>query len=288
MKLSSSTFRLVAVILVSASMTVASAFAQDDGGRGRGGRGGPGGGGFGGGRGGPGGGTMGGDPTLSLLRVEAVRTELEVSPEQEEAITKLAEQMRPTRPEGVNFGEMSEEDRTAFFEKMRKEMESKSAEAKEKLEEVLFPEQLDRLKEISLQVQGSQALGNTEVAKELGISAEQKSKLEEVRETLRSEMQTKMREAMSNRDAGGGTGMREMFTKIQEEMDEKVFAVLTADQKAEFEKMKGKKFDMPEGAMGGGRGGPGGNRGGAGGPGGPGGRTGNRGGGRPQRPATAE
>ncbi len=267
MKISWNSFRFAGLVLVWSCMIAGTVVAQDDNRRG-GGRGG-----F-GGRG-PQGGM--GDPTLGLLRMTEVRTELKISPEQETAITKLVEGIRPSRPEGVDFGSMSEEKRTEFFEKMRKEMETKVNEAKEQLEEVLFPNQIDRLKEISLQAQGAQALGNEEVAKSLNITDAQKKELEEVRESLRVDMQSKMQEAFANRgNAGAGGDMREVFTQMRKDMDEKVFAVLTAEQKAEFEKMKGEKFDLPEGAtgFGGGRGGDRGDRGGRGGD-----RGGRRGGG---------
>lgn len=281
MRFYSPSVRMFAVVFVSTSMTLATAFAQD--GNRRGGPGGFGGGGF-GGR--PGGGAMGGgDPTFNLLRTKEVREELEISTEQEAALGKLGEQLRPSRPEGVDFGSMSDEDRTKFFEKMRSEAEAKMAETKEKLEEVLLPDQIERLGEIVLQARGVQALSDSEVATELKITDAQKKQLEEVRDSLREEMQTKMREMFGNRDGNrdGAMNMRDEFTKMRTEMDEKILAVLTSDQKAEFEKMKGEAFKIPEGAAGFGGGG-GGDRGGPGG-----GRPrGEDRGGRPQRPGAQE
>ncbi|TWU56494.1 hypothetical protein Poly51_24050 [Rubripirellula tenax] len=286
MRVSFASLRLMAVVLISAGLTVAAVSAQD----GNRQRGGGGGGGFGGRPGGGGGGGgMGGDPTFTLLRVDEVRTELEISPDQEEALKKLGEQMRPTRPEGVDFRSMSEEDRTKFFAKMQKESSEKMAEMKLQLDEVLFPEQMERLKEISLQAQGAQALGDPEVVSELKISDTQKKELDEVRESLREEMTTKMRELFSNRD--GNSDMREQMTKMRSDMDEKIFAVLTPAQKTQFEEMKGEKFDLPDGALGGGRGGPGGggDRGGdRGRAGGDRGRPGGDRGGRPSRDTSNE
>ncbi|QDT06988.1 hypothetical protein K227x_54120 [Rubripirellula lacrimiformis] len=265
MKFSSRTFRLFALLLVSAGMTATAAFAQDNNRRG-------------GGRGGMGGGRPGGgDPTLGLLRVDQVREELKLSTDQVGALDKLSEQMRPERPEGVDFRSMTEDQRNEFFAKVRKDAEEKTKEMKEKLEEVLFPEQIERLGEIALQVQGSQALESPEVVKELTITETQKKKLAEVRESLGQEMQAKVREMFSNRDRN--PNMREEFAKLRSEMDDKIFAVLTSDQRSKFEKMKGDKFEMPEGAMGfggpgGGRGAAGGDRGGRGGAGGERGRGG--------------
>lgn len=246
----------------------------------------PGGGGFRPGGGRPG----GGDPTLMLLGIEEVQTELQIDPDQKAALAKLREQARPERP-NLDFGSMTEDERREAFEKMQKQREQRNAELKEQLIEVLLPEQMERLEQIVLQVQGVRALANDEVAGRLGMTDEQKKKLGEVREQLQQEMGPKMRELFAS---GDREAVREGMRKVGEEMQEKVLAVLTSDQRKQFDEMKGEKFEMPERfGRGGfaGRGGPGGGRGGFGGPrGGPGGRRpgGQEGGGRRPRPETEE
>jgi hypothetical protein len=275
MKLSRKVTGLLSVALL--AFIVTPAMAQDQG-RGQGGRGGAGGGGFGGRTGGGGsmfGGGGGGDMTMTLLRIEAVRTELEISPDQEEALTKMQEQGRPERPSG-DFRNMDEEERTEFIAKIRKQAEERATKMKEQLEEVLFPEQLERLQEINIQLQGIAALRNAEVAKELKITDAQKKELEEVQAGLMEKMREGMRELFSS---GSRDGIREKMEKMRDDMEGDVLGVLTSDQKKKFEEMKGEKFEMPEGAFGrGGRGGFGGRGGGE--QGGRGGRGGGEQGGR--------
>ena len=274
MKLSRKVTGLLSVALL--AFMVTPVMAQGRGQGGQGGRGGAGGGGF-GGRGGSGGsmfgGRGGGDMTMTLLRIEAVRTELEISPDQEEALTKMQEQGRPERPDG-DFRNMSEEERTEFFSKMRKQAEERNAKMKEQLEEVLFPEQLERLQEINIQLQGIAALRNADVAKELKITEAQKKELEEVQAGLMEKMREGMRELFTG--GGGREGMREKIEEMRDDMEGDVLDVLTSDQKKKFEEMKGEKFEMPEGSFGRGRGG----QGGQGGQGGFGGRGGGEQGGR--------
>ena len=273
MKLSRKVTGLLSVALL--AFMVTPAMAQQRGQGGQGGRGGAGGGGF-GSRGGGGsmfGGRGGGDMTQTLLRIEAIRTELEISPDQEEALTKMQEQGRTERP-SADFRNMSEEERTEFFTKMRKQAEERNAKMKEQLEEVLFPEQLERLQEINIQLQGIAALRNEDVAKELKITEAQKKELEEVQAGMMEKMREGMRELFTS--GGGREGMREKIEKMRKDMEGDVLGVLTSDQKKKFEEMKGEKFEMPEGAFGrGGQGGQGG-RGGFGGRGG--GEQGGRGG----------
>ena len=274
MKLSRFATGFVAVALV--AFVVSDAFGQDQQRRGGGGRGGAPGGfqGRGPGGGGPGG-PGGADMTLGLLRIEAVQTELEVSPKQKEALEKMASQAMEQAREAFAGGErpdfrnMSEADRNAFFEKMRKQVEERTAEMKAQLDEVLLPQQIERLNQIGLQVRGVQALEDDEVAKNLNITAAQKAKFAQIREAQGA----KMREMFQ---AGGGPGAidREAFGKLREETEKEVLAVLESGQQAKFEEMKGEAFEMPEGALG--RGGFGGGPGGPGGRGGPGGGPGGR------------
>ena len=291
MKLSRFVTGFVAVALM--AFMVSDALGQGRRGGG-GGRGGPGGGfqGRGGAFGGMGmGGRGGGDMKMGLLRVDAVKTELEVSPAQDEAIEKLTTQMREQMREQFggdrpDFRNMDEDERREFFDKMRKQAEEQAAERDAQLEEVLLPQQLERLDEIALQLRGVQALEDEKVVSKLKITDAQKEKMTEVQESLRE----RMRETFQGGGAGGN--FREAFSKLREEMEKELLAVLTTDQQKQFEEMKGEKFEMPEGAFGAmGRGGPGGGfRGGpgggrpGGGPGGPGGRR--RGGGRPEAEET--
>lgn len=291
MKLTRFVTGLVAVALM--ALMVCDVHAQGRRGGEGGGRGGPQGGFRGGPPGGFGGGFgRGGDNSLFLLRIEEVQTELEISPQQKEALEKLAEQARGERPEFGNIREMSEEQRREAFEKMRKQAEERMAEVKGQLEEVLLPQQLDRLEEISLQVRGVQALEDDEVAAKLNLTEAQKKKMADVREAQQEKMRERMREMFQ---AGGGPGagggdFREAFGKLREEMEKEILAVLDSGQQAKFEEMKGEKFEMPEnfGRGPGGPGGPGGGPGGGrfgrgpGGPGGPGGAPGGRRGGRPE------
>jgi len=211
----------------------------------------------GGGRGGPGG--FGGGSLLDLARIEAVQKEIEAVDDQVKAIEKLSEEMRASRGEGQrpDFRNMSEADREKAMAEARARREKEAATANAKLAEVLLPLQIERLEQISLQMRGTAALADAKVAAKLSLTEDQKKKVEAA--------MTANREAMQQAFQGGGRDqnreqMRERFQQLRKDSDEKVLAVLTAAQKAEFEKLKGPAFTMPEGA--GGRGPQGGQRGG--------------------------
>ncbi len=244
--------------------------------RGEGGR--PGG--FGGGFGGPGGmmgrGGFGGDMLLvGLLAQPAVREELKLDEAQLAGLEKLAERQRPTRPD-IDFRTASDAEREKAAVQMREQAAKRAAEAKEQLEELLLPEQLERLEQIALQVQGPAALLSPDVAKELELSAETTAALQKDVEASTEKTREMMTAAMQDRNF---EGIREKAEQMRTELEQKLLAHLTSEQKAKFEEMKGAKFDMPAATGPFGRGGFGGGQRGQGGPGagGPEGRGGGRG-----------
>jgi len=211
---------------------------------GRGGPGGPGGGGPGGGRRG---GTNNNEGALQVVPAQWYFVALQ-EPNQQQG------QGRGGR--GGNFQPPTPE-QMAEFEKQRLE---RTREEKAKLAEILLPNQIKRLNEIFVQVNGVRALEDEDIAKELGISEAQKAKLAEVRQANGEAMRNQGREAFAGLDEAGRAAK---FAEMRKESDAKLLAVLTPDQQKKFEEMKGKPFAMPEGG-GRGFGGPGGNRGRAG------------------------
>jgi Spy/CpxP family protein refolding chaperone len=204
---------------------------------------------------------------------EEVRTALNVTPDQQEKIETINDELRDARREAFGGGGGGGDFRAAM-----EEMEKLNQEASGKLAEVLEDDQEKRLLGISIQVNGAAALNEPAVAKELEITDEQKTKLGEARE---SNMEA-AREAFGElRDQDlSQDEMRDKMREIQQEGDKKVLAVLTSDQQAKFEQLKGEpvEIDMSQfrGRGFGGGGGFGGGRGGRGGDDGQGGRRGGR------------
>lgn len=243
------------------------------GGRGQGGPGGPGGpGGMMGG--GMMGGMMGGGDLmlLGLLRVKEVQEEIEMMPDQIEAVGKVGDKMRevarPDRPQGN-----SEADREEFMKKMQAFAEEQGKVVSESLEEILLPEQLERARQIALQQQGVQAFYDPSFVKKIELTEEQQAKLKEQQEGMREKMGEAFRGAMQG---GDRDAVRKKIEEVRASVFEEAKSVLTSEQKKKYEAMVGTPFKMPEGAMmggfgGRGQGGPGGAQGGRGGRGGRGG-----------------
>lgn len=278
-----------AVLLSLATILVSSIVQAQPPGGGGGGRGGFGGfgGGFGGGRGG-----FNVDRAM-LLGAEKVRTELKIEEAQAATIdAALAayreERGNAPRPDREAIQAMTEEERTAYFEKSQKEREELSKKTDEVLNALLEPEQAKRLDQIAWQLKLNAAtvatLKSDDMKAKLSLTEEQVAKLDEAEKAAAADMM-KMFEEM--RAAGGGPGgqpggnpggpgggfaaMQEKMTAARAKSTEAALAVLTEEQKKTIEELKGAKFDLDMRAL------FGGGRGGNGGPPGGGGRQGGRG-----------
>ena len=206
-----------------------------------------------------------------LLQIEKVREDAEILDEQAEdiktAVDKVRQDARSTQGERPNFRELSETQREEFFKKFREQQESTNKKIQEAIEDVLLPQQVERLEEIRLQIQGVGALLTEPVQKELKITAEQKTKFEEVQKKTQEkgqELFSGVRELFQGGDREKAQAamqeIREKMTAMQKETEKNILAVLTDSQKKEFEKMKGKPVEISPEELRPSRGGQGGQR----------------------------
>jgi Spy/CpxP family protein refolding chaperone len=191
------------------------------GGRGREGRGGF----FGGGR--------GMTSALQLATNEQVQKAVKITEEQADKIKDINDELREERGKLFEGGRDAGGDRDAVREKMQE----LTASATKKLNEVLDATQQKRLMGVQIQLNGANAVMDPAIGKELNVTEDQKKKLEEVSRSNRDAM----RELF---DAGDREGMREKMEKQREEANKKLLAVLTSEQQAQLESLKGEKVEI--------------------------------------------
>jgi hypothetical protein len=187
-----------------------------------------------------------------LAGQKSVQEELKMTEEQTGKIKELGDKQNEARTKfREETKDLSKEDRQKKFEEyMAKAPERTKAEEKA-VSDVLKPEQLKRLKQISLQQQGSRAVATPEVADALKLTSEQKDKIKTIQEDSVKEMRDLF---------GGGGGNREEARKKMEELrkatSEKVMGVLTDEQKAKYKELTGEPFkgEIARPGFGGGRG----------------------------------
>jgi hypothetical protein len=182
----------------------------------------PGGGrGFGGGMGGP-------TPKARLATLSEVQADLKLSDDQKSKISAISDQLvSDTRAViGGGGGDPGE---------MRTKMEQLSKDSSAKVDALLEPTQQKRLQEIAIQVNGANSLSDPAVAQQLQLSDDQKKKLDDARQ---GNFQA-MRDALADMGQMSREERQAKRDELRKAADEKLLAVLTDQQKTEFEGLKG-------------------------------------------------
>lgn len=187
----------------------------------------------------------GGFGMSGLLQIEAVQKDLKLGEEQINQLKDIRDEMRKS------------EERPS---------REKLAEIEKQVKDILEPEQVKRIEQIGLQLRlrfaGVRALTDGELAEKLGITDEQKEKLNKIGE----ESQTKMREAFPRPEGGDRpqltdeqrTARMAKMEELRKAAHEQAIKVLTPEQKEKLDGMTGKEIKIdPRAMMGGMRGGPG-------------------------------
>lgn len=210
-------------------LMAAAAPAQERG-QGRGGAGG-----FGGGFGGGAGGKVG------LVQNPQVQQELKLTDEQKSKVSEIATRVREAGPQRGQGG--GQGDREQIRERAQA-LARVVADEEKKLDEILNDEQKTRLEQISLQVTGVRAINRDDVASKLGLSDEQKEKVQAALRVQRGQ-------------GGGGQGQPNAaaLRERRQQLEEQVLAVLTDEQKQKWTELKGAPFELQfRGGAGGGQG----------------------------------
>ena len=198
---------------------------------------------------------------IMLLRIEAIKKELGIAPEQVAAIEKLQDELYPRRsrqaaarsvkrqPVSAEEGNSATPDQTTQAAQERRkqlEMDRRDLARKERtgIAEILRPSQMQRLDELYFQQVGTAAFYSEEVEAALQISDEQRTAISSAREEFLGEVRKPYEPGATAADRQAAMAKR--FDALKR-MEVKILSVITAEQKAKFEQMKGSAFETPEG-----------------------------------------
>ncbi len=179
-------------------------------------------------------GRMGGGGA-NILAMPEVQSELKLSDEQKTKVTDMVTKLRQARQGGgQDFRSLSPEERA-------KMQADRRAEEEKQVGGILNADQQKRYHQLTLQRQGLSAVLDKPVADELKLTDEQRTKIE----AARTEQMTEMRSLFQGGAGGDRTAMREKMMAMQKQMDEKIAAILTDDQKKQWKEMLGASFTFP-------------------------------------------
>jgi Spy/CpxP family protein refolding chaperone len=182
-----------------------------------------------------------------ILLIDAVKNDLQLTTDQVEKIKDVMKSAREaTRGAFPDLRGLSPEDRRAKLKEMREKMQTQAKESRKKIEAILTPAQLERFKQIRMQVTGPSAFGNPEVAKALDISKEQTEKIKALMEKMRGQWGERggLRNLSPEERRKKLAELGEKITRDRSETLKAILEVLTPQQREKFDKLQGKKIEL--------------------------------------------
>jgi len=184
---------------------------------------------------------------LGLLSLGKVQKELKLSEDQIGKIEEIGEKLRAEMREKF-AGLRQIEDRQERRAKMTELGKQFDEKAHGQVRQVLSSEQMIRLYQVRLQVRGAvYGVNNQWIANRLKFTDEQKKKAAELEKATQdkiSEAFSGLRDLPQEERRKKYAELREKVGKIRSEADERALGLLTTEQKEEFEKLKGEKFEL--------------------------------------------
>ncbi|MEX2112207.1 MAG: hypothetical protein WD845_03430 [Pirellulales bacterium] len=179
---------------------------------------------------------------LMMMSSESVQKELGLSTEQSTEINAIALQMRSDAMEIMSgLQDLTPEERQEELPNVMEMVTEKATELQTKVDGILDDKQTARMGELSLQRRGVDALDDEKVIGALELTDDQKKQLVAVQDEAGAKQEALVKELLG----GDRNVLREKIQALQKETGDKALAVLTTEQLAAFDKMKGAKFDFP-------------------------------------------
>ena len=194
----------------------------------------------------PGASRYGTDP-LHLLQTAKVKQELKITDDQSAKIAKVADKY--DREAASKLGNVQTEGISAAKAQEIRDTGDKLIEtSRQEVSSILNPDQLNRLKQILLQVNGADALQDKEVAKQVGITPEESAKIQK----LQAQTNQILRDSLGMPRKGGATQTQMALgganvraaDKIDNQAREKSLSTLTPEQKQKFDQLAGAPFTL--------------------------------------------
>jgi len=185
---------------------------------------------------------------ISLASNEAVQKDLGCSAYEVNKLREFQDEYRAASQKELsslgisfqNFRSITDAQREAAGLKMAEVTARLNKEYLPKLQRVLVPDQMKRLRQIQIQASGVDAMLEGDLAAELVLSEEQKKSLTAIRDEYSSKQQGLFR------GEGDQQERNNKIRELSEERDRKVSELLTSDQNAKLITLQGEPFDVSQ------------------------------------------
>jgi hypothetical protein len=178
---------------------------------------------------------------LGWLSIKKIRDDLQLTDEQTSAIAKLRKESVQELTKDVGSlkaaGTMSSKE---LGNKMALNRAARENRIDERLRTILNEKQLARASQLALQVSGPSALASKEVADSLKLTAEQRSKLRELRRSAIKEFNDFRN---SHPDLSRDATVKRL-ADVRQNTESRTMEVLSSDQRRQFGELQGPKLDL--------------------------------------------
>ncbi len=179
---------------------------------------------------------------IMSMRAEKVQQELKLNEEQTEQVVGIATEMQAEAMEIISgLQDLTPQEREEELPNVMEMINERATELQKQVEGILDEKQMARVEELSLQRRGVEALDDKKVAEKLKLTDDQKKELVQIQDDAAG----KQEEIMKAFFGGDRDELRGKIQALRKEMGDKALAVLTTEQREQFEKMKGAKFEFP-------------------------------------------
>ena len=179
----------------------------------------------------------GGGNLASLLGNESVQKELKLEDQQTAKAKELAEKIQGEMQEKrQGLQDLSQEERQTKMQEINREINTSVLKA---AGEFLKPDQVARLKQISLQQRGSMAFSDPEVAQKLNLTDAQKTDIKSIQDESMQEMRSIFQDNQDDPDAR----MKKM-NELRKQTLTKVEAKLNDEQQKTWKELLGSPFEI--------------------------------------------
>jgi Spy/CpxP family protein refolding chaperone len=186
----------------------------------------------------------GADP-IQLIQSDQVKKELGLTDEQ---ITKIKEMEGSLRQEiaakeaALQLKGLDPKQKEEKLKSAAKDIDDLTKKSRAKAGEILKPEQIKRIKEIMLQVYGWSVLTRNDYKDDLKLTAEQDKQLDTIQEQMSSQMRSGWTVPTGDKAEETLSANRRKMDAIMKASNAQALKVLTPEQTAKLETLKGAKF----------------------------------------------
>jgi Spy/CpxP family protein refolding chaperone len=184
---------------------------------------------------------------MGILRLEQVQEELKLTPQQRAQLQQLAAEVRQEVASRIAaIANAPPDQRAAQIADTAATAGPKALAYRQRVDEILAPDQKARLRQVMLQVRGPVgALADDQVAAALNLNDDQKARLREIRQRVGASVLEAMQD-LRERRVGAESQLDPKAREVYRDAVEQSLGLLTPSQRDAFEKLQGDKFELDQ------------------------------------------